>query len=194
MVILISGSNKGSEMNPIEKLVDEHKVILRGIDLLEKGAKTLESGKEIESGFFNSMIDFIREFADHYHHAKEEDILFKRMEKAGFPVDTGPVGVMLSEHDEGRGYVAEMESANVQYREGNKSSVPALIENARNYIYLLRQHINKEDNILYPMAENVLGPSGIEAMRPDFDQVEVEKAGTYEKYVELLSSLEAEIS
>lgn len=180
-------------MNPIEKLMDEHQNILKGLTLLEKGSNLLESGTMISSDFFGKMIDFIRNYADRYHHAKEEDILFIRMGKAGFPTDQGPVAVMLSEHDEGRGYVAGLEKANRHYAGGDESAAGEMVENARAYIYLLRQHISKEDNILYPMAENILGPSGIESLQPDFGRVEKEKAGIEKKYLDLIGELESEL-
>ncbi len=181
-------------MNPIEKLVNEHKNILKGISILESSSNKLESGEAISSDIFAGLIDFIRNYADKYHHAKEEDILFVSMEKAGFPVQAGPVGVMLAEHDEGRGYLQAMEKANLRYASGETAVINEIVENARGYIYLLRQHINKEDNILYPMAQNALGQSGIDAMVPKFDQVEKEKAGVEKKYLGLLEKLESELS
>lgn len=89
-------------MSPIEKLMDEHKNILTGLDILEQNADLLEEGKKIDPEFFTKIIDFIRNYADKYHHAKEETILFVKLEKAGFPIEGGPVGVMLEEHDQGR--------------------------------------------------------------------------------------------
>ena len=181
-------------MNPIEKLVDEHKTILRGIDLLETGAERLEGGEKISPDFFRKMIDFIRSYSDKYHHAKEEDILFVKMEAAGFPSDQGPVGVMLAEHDQGRRFIAGLENANDEYAKGEESFIEDIIENARDYAHLLRQHINKEDNVLYPMAENVLGAGGLAAMEQEFERVEREKAGIEEKYLMLLKELESQLN
>ena len=180
-------------MDPIEKLVDEHKNILRGISILENSSNKLEAGENISADIFRKLIDFIRGYADRYHHAKEEDILFVKMSKAGFPVDAGPVGVMLAEHDQGRDFVAAMEIANEQYAEGEKTITRELIENARGYIYLLRQHINKEDTVLYPMAQNSLGKAGIDAMKSEFERVELEKAGVETKYIAILKELESEL-
>jgi hemerythrin-like domain-containing protein len=180
-------------MGPIEKLMDEHRNILKGISFLENGCNRLEKGDDIPVVFFSGMIDFIRNYADKYHHAKEEDILFIRMEKAGFPSGGGPIAVMLAEHVQGRAFVAGMEDACGKYADGDKSSAKEIIENGRGYIYLLRQHINKEDNILYPMAVNVLGESGINSMQADFDKVEKKKAGIEQKYIELLKRIESEL-
>ena len=176
-------------MDPIEKLMDEHQNILRGIDLLAKNAERLEKGEKIDPRFFTGAVEFIRKYADKYHHAKEEDILFVRMEKAGFPVQGGPIAVMLSEHDQGRGYVSGLEGANERYIVGDKAAIEEIVDNARGYVFLLKNHIAKEDTVLYPMARDVLGEKGIEAMRPDFERVEQEKSGTEEKYKALLEEL-----
>lgn len=178
-------------MDPIEKLMDEHQNILAGIDILARNVDRLEKGDKVDPRFFTDAIDFIRNYADKYHHAKEEDILFKKMEQAGFPMEGGPIAVMLADHVQGREYVAAMEKANERYITGDSSAVDEIAENAKGYVYLLRAHIEKEDKILYPMARNSLGDSGIEAMRPDFDRVDKEKAGTEEKYKALLKELES---
>lgn len=178
-------------MDPIEKLMDEHQNILAGIELLAKNSDRLDKGENVDPRFFTDIVDFIRNYADKYHHAKEEDILFVAMENAGFPVEGGPIAVMLADHDEGRGYVSAMEKANERYIVGDKESAGVIVENARGYIYLLRAHIEKEDRILYPMARNALGDSGIETMRADFDRVEKERSGTEEKYKNLLKELES---
>jgi len=179
-------------MNPIEKLKAEHQIILKGIDLLEKGASLLEDGQNISPDYFRKAIDFIRNYADRYHHAKEEDILFVRMGQVGFPTQAGPVAVMLFEHDQSRGFISKLENANERYAVGDKKAIPEIIENARVYAALLRQHIQKEDMVLYPMAEKALGDAGVERMQPDFDRAEQDKSGTEAKYLAILKQMENE--
>jgi hemerythrin-like domain-containing protein len=177
-------------MNPIEKLKTEHQVILKGIALLEKGADQLEAGRDIQPDYFRKAIDFIRNYADRYHHAKEEDILFTNLGQVGFSPKAGPVAVMLFEHNQGRGFISELERANEKFAAGDKNAIPIIIENARAYSQLLRQHIRKEDMVLYPMAENALGDTGIKRLQPEFDRVEREQSGIEAKYLEILKRLE----
>jgi hemerythrin-like domain-containing protein len=177
-------------MNPIEKLKAEHQIILRGIDLLEKGANQLEQGKEIASDYFRKSIDFIRNYADKYHHAKEEDILFVRLGKVGFPTQAGPVAVMLHEHNLGRGFVSGMEAAVEKYAVGDKTAIEEIAKNAHSYAELLRQHIRKEDMVLYPMAENALGKAGVDQMQSEFEQVEEKQAGIEAKYLGILKMMD----
>jgi hemerythrin-like domain-containing protein len=178
-------------MNPIEKLKAEHQIILKGIELLEKGADMLEKGQNIAPEYFRKSIDFIRNYADKYHHAKEEDILFVKLGKAGFPTQAGPVAVMLQEHEQGRDFISALETANDKYASGDNSAKTEIVRSARSYAQLLRQHIRKEDMVLYPMAENALGDDGIDQMQPDFDRIEREQAGAETKYLSILHQMEA---
>jgi hemerythrin-like domain-containing protein len=139
-------------MEAIETLMAEHQQILAAIGALEAYAgEALHGGGEpAELGRF---VTFIREFADAHHHAKEEDLLFAAMVEAGFPRDTGPIGVMLHEHALGRaqvGVLAEVARAPAPWSAPDRERLHAA---ALGYASLLRAHIQKEDGILYPMAE-----------------------------------------
>jgi hemerythrin-like domain-containing protein len=79
-----------------------------------------------------------------------------------------PIPVMLSEHEAGRQYVKGMVEALEQ------NNVEALVENARGYCYLLSQHIYKEDNVLYPMAEEALNESQKDAVNEQYSKVNVD--------------------
>ena len=91
-------------MTAIEILVKEHDSILQMIEItqtiLNKNDETKVNLQHVEE-----IIDFVQNFADKYHHLKEEDVLFMELEKHGMPREGGPVGVMLYEHDEGRAYI-----------------------------------------------------------------------------------------
>lgn len=136
--------------NITKVLSDEHQNILKVIDVVLNECDELEKGKDLKNDFFNVVLNFIKKYADGFHHIKEEDILFKAMLQNQSGMHCNPIPVMLMEHDEGRNYVKGMEIA---LRDGNKHE---LLENARGYCYLLQEHIYKEDNILYPMAETAL--------------------------------------
>ncbi|MEX2427949.1 MAG: hemerythrin domain-containing protein [Bacteroidales bacterium] len=137
-------------MNITKVLSDEHQIILKVIDAMLKECTEIENGKTLELDFFKKVIDFIKNYADKFHHAKEEDILFKAMLENMEGLHCNPIPVMLYEHDEGRGFVKAMEQG---ISENNTTTI---IENARGYGMLLRDHIYKEDNVLYPMAEEAL--------------------------------------
>jgi hemerythrin-like domain-containing protein len=142
-----------------QALVAEHRLILRMIALLEKNAPRTADGNYRNWQFYLDGIDFIRQYADSFHHAKEEDILFKALIDNGMPKEHSPVAAMLMEHDQGRSFVRAMESAVHAAQAGRTDTCRAIADNALGYAALLRDHISKEDDILYPLAERVIPES-----------------------------------
>jgi hemerythrin-like domain-containing protein len=138
------------------------------------------------------MVEFIRGFADRCHHGKEEDLLFCAMEEAGIPRQGGPIGVMLHEHTVGRNYVQGMAEGIAAYKAGDSQAAARIAESARGYVALLTQHIHKEDNILYPMADRVLSSAKQAELLQGFARVESERVGPgkHEEYHGLLDRLE----
>ena len=139
-----------------QRLKDEHQLILRMLTLLEKNAKLTEEGSFHDYRFYLDGVDFIRNYADRFHHAKEEDVLFEALIENGMPRENSPIAAMLMEHDQGRAFVRGMEEAATRALNGEPGQKEALVAYARGYLDLLREHISKEDDILYPLAERVL--------------------------------------
>jgi len=164
-------------MKPTEVLKEEHQGILLALRILNKLADDLEAGKSVSTEHLDQLLDFIRTFADRCHHGKEEDLLFSAMERAGVPKQGGPIGVMLQEHDLGRQYARGMADALASYRAGDASAAAGIIKNARGYSNLLSQHIYKEDNILYPMADQCLTDAQQDELLVGFEKVEEERIG-----------------
>ncbi len=182
-------------MKSTDYLMKEHRLIERAIAALEAGTVKLEAGKPVRPGFFLDAADFVTDFADGCHHKKEEDILFIKMAGKGVPVQGGPIGVMLTEHEQGRMYNRGIRAGVEKLQAGDPSGQAEIIQNGRGYAALLRQHIAKEDGILFPMAERVISPAEQEQMWQEFERVEqdVIGQGTYEKYQAFVETLEREI-
>ncbi len=169
--------------NVTEKMVDEHRHILRMAALLEEQAARVEEGQPVDWDFFLDAVDFVRHYADRFHHAKEEDILFRELVRNGMPAENSPVGAMRLAHDQGRALVRALEEAAKRAKAGDASAGAAVAENARGYVAFIRNHIEKEDRILYPLAERVLPAGGREAMLRDYLQaVEAAPGGFEERY------------
>jgi len=141
----------------------------------------VESGAAVRGDFFADSIAFVREFADGVHHKKEEGILFPRMATAGVPNEGGPIGVMLHEHDEGRGHIRAMDAALAKAAEGDPQACQTLIRETRGYVALLRAHIMKENTILFPMADRVFGESQKAAVQAAFAEAEANDVEVTEK-------------
>ena len=107
------------------------------------------------------------------------------------PVDSGPIAVMLYEHEQGRSRVRATGEALPLAAQGDASAIEKVVENLSAYIELLRAHIDKEDNILYPLADSIFTPEDQQALKVAFEKVEVEEIGesVHEKYHQLAHEL-----
>jgi hemerythrin-like domain-containing protein len=153
-------------------LVEEHRLILRMIALLEKKAPLTAAGSYRNWQFYLDGVDFIRNYADHYHHAKEEDVLFEALVTNGMPRQNSPVAAMLMEHDQGRAHVAAMETAARLALEGQEGQGQAIADSAQAYAALLKDHIAKEDDVLYPLAERVIPEAMRSAIVTGYEEAE----------------------
>ncbi|MCS6806931.1 MAG: hemerythrin domain-containing protein [Blastocatellia bacterium] len=177
--------------HPIDMLKSEHRVIERALGALDGICQRMEQNERIPSEALSSLIDFFRMFADRCHHGKEEAQLFPALVERGIPREGGPIGVMLYEHEVGRGLVKEFSQAAEAYHSGDASAGQQIISVGHRYIELLTQHIYKEDNILFRMAEQVLDEPSQRALGEAFEQVDSEFGdGFHQRYEQLANALE----
>jgi hemerythrin-like domain-containing protein len=158
-------------VRPTEDLVREHGDILAMIQVVREMVRRLDTGTAVDPDHIEKAIYFIRNYADKYHHAKEENLLFPAMYDAGVPKEGGPIAVMLAEHDEGRAYMQTAAEALERYRNGDAASATVLAASLRNYGALLEQHISKENQVLYPIADAHIGTTGQTELRWSFDHI-----------------------
>ncbi len=179
---------------PIRELMDEHVVILRMLAVLRGMCRRLSAGERVEPGDLDAVLEFVESFADRSHHGKEEDLLFPAMMSAGFPKDAGPLAVMLMEHSRGRELVAALRRAAARLKEGASGAAREALSAALGYADLLAHHIDKEDNVLYPMALRVVPEPHWERLALSFARVEEELMGPGRRagYETLLARLEGE--
>jgi hemerythrin-like domain-containing protein len=168
----------------------EHREIEKVLAALEQGCDRIEGGDPPPPLFFEQVLDFLRSFADRVHHKKEEDLLFARMIGRGFPREEGPLAVMLEEHERGRALVRRLGETVGRLGEGDDTALGALVEDARTYVALLASHIEKEDHILYPLAENILSEDDDADLVRRFDQADLDMGHkARERYAHLAETL-----
>jgi|AMWB02.1.fsa_nt_gi hemerythrin-like domain-containing protein len=180
-------------MKPTEILSSEHRVIELVIDCLEEMTNRAMREGRLEAEPAEQAIAFIKGFADGCHHGKEEARLFPAMEAKGMARDGGPIGVMLHEHKVGRTHVQGMALHLTKAAAGDGAALNAFASHAHGYASLLRQHIQKEDQILFPMAERMMTDEDRAALLGEFDHVEQHEmgAGTHERFLAIAESLAA---
>jgi len=153
------------------------------LDILANVCQRIRKDGKVSQDDLIDIVEFIKIFADKCHHGKEEDLLFPAMEESGVPKEGGPIEVMLTEHQEGRGYVKGMAEAG--------KDLLKFAENAENYISLLTQHIGKENDVLYMIADMHLTEEKQKHLLEKFEKVEEEKIGPgkHEEFHKLLERL-----
>lgn len=154
-----------------QDLRKEHDSILHVLDILDKMLISTSKDDAEKMRYFNEVVYFLKTFADKCHHGKEEDYLFVELVEKGIPKEGGPVGVMLEEHKLGRRYISEMADALAEKKLTDFEVA------ARGYADLLRHHIEKENNILFEMADNVISEEEQDDLFEKFEKHEEEVIG-----------------
>lgn len=179
-------------MTATEQLKAEHRAIKLVLRIIEKMCERLKAGDNVQPEHLEQVLDFLKVFADKCHHAKEEELLFPELEKVGVPREEGPIGVMLAEHNKAREHVKGIGEGIARYKAGEKRAAAKIAENGAAYIRILAAHIDKEDHVLYPVADARL-PKGVQdELLEKFDKVETKKigAGKHEQFHKMLENLE----
>ena len=171
----------------IADLMNEHEAILSAILILERMIGTIEKPTLVDTIDINDFIGFLKEFADKCHHGKEEGLLFPALVGAGIPDKGGPIGVMLADHAQGRKLIRDMEESISPDVDRFK-----LAQAAGAYANLLRNHIQKENVMLFPMAERMLTETQLEKLYEGFEEHEekVIGQGRHEELHAMLKSLQ----
>jgi hemerythrin-like domain-containing protein len=172
-------SKKIAYSPPMKKLVDEHVLIKRWVALIPVVIENLEVDSEEGRQLIRDGVDFIRSYADKYHHAKEEEILFKY-----FDEELDILKVMHEDHKQGRSHVkAILESLEIK----DKASIGKHLNAYRD---LLTEHIKKEDEILFPWMDKNLSTRQIGELFSKFNETDDQIGYSPSKYEEFIDRME----
>lgn len=167
-------------MEPIRILREEHDNILRGLEILEACSQKLNNNEDVSPETLENLIEFFRCYADKTHHGKEEDLLFPAMIEHGFSREVGPIHCMLADHENNRALTREMIEAARQYRQGEAGAGVRFAAAAEEYVSVLREHIQKENLVLFVMAENAIPAKDVPQLLTKFQEVDYQKIGEAE--------------
>ncbi|MBI5576900.1 MAG: hemerythrin domain-containing protein [Deltaproteobacteria bacterium] len=160
---------------PMKLLVDEHVLIKKFIGLVPALVEATDIASESGRERIIACVDFIRSYADRFHHAKEEDILFARFDQ-GLDI----LKVMHEDHRRGRACVREVFEA-LERGDGEK-----VADGFHRYSEVLTEHIKKEDGILYPWMDRILSTREVGELYSRFREVDAnfeESGKRYESFV-----------
>lgn len=178
-------------MKATEDLMHEHDAVLVALQILDKVAAAIVAKNEQAPAHLEQLLDFFKGFVDRCHHGKEEDVLFPELMRRGVKREGGPIGVMLSEHEVGRGHVRALAEALKRLSGGDAGATAKISEHVRDYRDMLQAHIDKENRVLFPMADRLVPEDVAAHVAEQFDEIERERVGEgkHEAYHAMLHDL-----
>jgi hemerythrin-like domain-containing protein len=142
-------------MTATEILKHEHQIIIMVLSGARREILSIQDSGKINAEKIDKIVDFCQNFIERCHHAKEEEYLLVKMQERGLSSDREPISVMLKEHREGGGMVKAIAEAFPQARTGDASAIASVSLNLRAYVGLLQDYINKENNVFFPLADQL---------------------------------------
>jgi len=181
-------------VDPIETLRTEHRLISSFIDTLAVAVRRLEEDRNPPPAFFTNSVEFAREFADTFHHRKEELVMFRQLAQKKNGASDGRIEALRYQHDQGRSLVAGIRDSIGGYTEGDPTAVATVRENGAAYVSLLRHHIHTEDEIFFPMAREEMTDEEFADLTIEFEE-ERERLGpdTFKRFHKIVLGLIAMI-
>ena len=178
-------------MKATEILMEEHRVIERVLYALEKAAGRLKRGEDVYLRFFIGTSVFIRDFADNCHHKKEEKVLLPALIENGLSRDSGPIAAMLAEHEEARHLTQRLRQVTEKLQAGDTRARELVIQCCMEYVKLLREHISKEEKVLFPIADKFIPADQQDQIIKTFELFQPEEHGEefHEKYYGMANRL-----
>jgi hemerythrin-like domain-containing protein len=172
----------------------EHQLVLPFLDALEAASRRLEARQPIRPSFFIDASEFVSSFVDGCHHKKEEGALFPALEAAGVPQLGGLMGEILAEHDECRRLGLQLRACAERLASGDTASRATLAWNTLAYIRLVRPHMVKEENALFPFADKTLDAEQQVTLAGMYERMgeEREEQQLYRRCVSLAHNLRSE--
>lgn len=173
----------------IEGLKKEHRVIRLALALFDIVKNKVKNGEKTFLKNIEDLISFFSVFLDKCHHGKEENFLFPELEKRGIPKENGPIGVMLGEHEIGRKYLEKIKEML------NRNRLDELHKLIEKYVSLIEEHINKENNVLFAIADTYLSEEEQKEIFERFEEFEIKEIGKgkHEEFHNMIRKMKEEL-
>jgi hemerythrin-like domain-containing protein len=175
-------------MKTTDLLMAEHRLIERILRLLQEEGQVAEAGEPINTALIDTIVDFIRWYADKTHHGKEEAILFKdASSKEILPEDRTLMQELIEDHIFGRRTTGSILEAKERYVLGSGESLKVLSGLIERLVGFYHEHIRKEDHVFFPALTKYFSTEEQEAMLLKFNEADGRMIhARYLSYVEQL--------
>jgi hemerythrin-like domain-containing protein len=183
-------------MLPTENLIQEHKTIIEILNIIKKIADNIKQKKVFYTMDIEKIVDFLTGFWDKCHNEKEEKALYPELISSRIQIEDNSIAGISNEHTKGRIYIKEMSYSIMNCKLGHAFSCEKLADCLINYSTLLRNHIQKEEEILFPLINQTLTDKKQKDILHSFEKIEEESIGhqVQEKYNDLLNYLRMKYS
>ena len=176
-------------MKPVGPLMWEHRLIERMLRLFDVHIIKIKENNSIDLAFIDTVVDFIRIYADRTHHGKEEDILFRDLSKKPLSEDHARImNELVEEHKYARNVVGKLVKAKEKYLLGDKAAVQEAITCLKELATFYPKHIEKEDKHFFFPLLDYFSIEEQDSMLQEF--WEFDRKMIHEKYTKLVDSLE----
>ncbi len=182
---------RSQSQHPVDVLRDEHRLMLKVVDAMDRSARELLAGGRVEPEFWRRVVEFLEHFLDRLHHEKEENVLFPELARLGLARAVASVAPLSAEHTEGRRAVRSILDA-LARRDGSRLAHAAL-----GFCRRERQHIAREEEQLLPACEQALSieqaarlAQAFAAHRETLDPAILARCQTIERFVSCCEELE----
>jgi len=179
-------------MKPIGPLMWEHRLIEQIVPLMQKEIRDIQGSKRADVVFIEQAVDFFRTYTDRTHHGKEEEILFKELEKKPLSPDHERIlKELMKEHVYARDNVKGLVQSGQRYNEGNVEALGDIVTHLSNLIALYPGHIEKEDKAFFFPVMDYFTPEEQNKMLAEF--YEFDRKMIHEKYQGIMEQLGANV-
>jgi hemerythrin-like domain-containing protein len=164
-------------MRSVELLLEDHREIERMLRILAGATAQLRKGERVEASVFQQIAELMADFADKYHHAREEQHVFPVLEGYALLTMAGRLDCMPGEHEIGRGLTVKLREAADRYAGGDNDAIAEIIEAAGGYLQLLGHHMGVEEGVLFELADKVVSDEDDAAMADALERIAADYTG-----------------
>jgi len=182
---------KNKIMKPTEELIFEHKAIASMLNVMSNISNSIKNKKVFYTNDVEKIVDFLFVYVDKYHRNKEETVFYPALLLSKYPTES--IGLMINEHKLAKGCLDEIECCVENFKLGSTFSGEMIADCMANYVQLIYDHIQKEENDYFPLANKTLSEDAQTEISKQFKLINDEFVGLdiHTRYDELLKSLES---
>lgn len=150
--------------HPFAQLCAEHRVIRAVLAAIEREVARMQVSFEVRLAFWLQVLAFLEHYADAAHHGKEDHVLWPALVRAGLSREHGPLATVCLDYEQGsmaRGRMVEALAS---------QDAPTLARVAAICVRQLQRQIDKEEQVLFPLACELLDGAAVHDVHRGFEE------------------------